>query len=292
MKRKVWVIGHVAEDLVLKIDREIGVGQFHAPHQIIRRCGGSTANVAIGLASGPIDTSFVTYLGNDDTAERIEPVLKNSGFENLIIKRGEDATPICLVAIDKHGERTLILLTIAPKKHGGMSFKGSGIAAGDIVLFTHWQEEWREEVEYAKSQGCIIVMGLNVLNAVPDIAVDIVIGSISDIPKELPFQDYIIKYPVIVVTYGKDGSKMFTKDGVIHQEAIPVKTIDTTGAGDSFLAGFLTAYALGLPIGKEMLEIGARWASLMVTVDASIPPNFDQIAGVQEIIDAALARSK
>jgi hypothetical protein len=30
----------------------------------------------------------------------------------------------------------------------------------------------------------------------------------------------------------------------------------------------------------------------MVTVDASIPPNFDQIAGVQEIIDAALARSK
>jgi sugar/nucleoside kinase (ribokinase family) len=135
-------------------------------------------------------------------------------------------------------------------------------------------------------------MGLNVLNAVPDVAVDIVIGSLSDIPKELPFQNYVNKYPVIVVTYGKDGSKMFTKDGMVHQEAIPVKTVDTTGAGDSFLAGFLTAYALGLPLGKEMLQIGARWASLMVTIDASIPPNFDQIAGVQEIIDSALARSK
>lgn len=292
MKRKIWVIGHVAEDLVLKIDGNLEVGQFHAPHQIIRRCGGSTANVAIGLASGPIETSFVTYLGNDDTAKRIEPVLHSSGFSDLLIKRGDDATPICLVVVDAYGERTLILLTNTPLNNGGMSIKNSGVESGDIVLFTHWQEDWRQEVEFAKSKGCIVVMGLGVLNANPDVMADIVIGSISDINEEISFEKYLEKYPVIVVTYGKNGSKLYTKDGVIHQDAILVKTIDTTGAGDSFLAGFLTAYALGLPIGKDMLEIGARWASLMVTMDASIPPNFYEIPGVQEIIKTGLDKGK
>lgn len=292
MKQKVWVIGHVAEDFVLKLDREIGVGQFHAPSQIIQRCGGSTANIAIGLASGPIDTSFITYLGNDDTADRVEPVLKSSGFENLLITRGGEATPRCLVVVDPHGERTLMLLTMIPKNHGGITFRNSGINPGDIVLFTHWYEEWRNEVEYAKSKGCTVVIGLGALNANPPICADIAIGSISDIPKPLPFEEYLDRFPIIVVTQGMSGSDMYTKSGIIHQDAFPVKTIDTTGAGDSFLAGFLTGYALGLPIGRELLEIGARWASLMVTIDASIPPNFYDIQGVQEIIESTLPSNK
>ena len=292
MKRRVWVIGHVAEDYVLKLDKEIGVGQFHAPSQILQRCGGSTSNIAIGLASGPIDTSFVTYLGNDDAATRVEPVLRNSGFENLIITRGEDATPRCLVVVDPHGERTLMLLTMIPKSLGGITFKDSGIDTGDIVLFTHWYEEWRNEAEYAKSKGCTVVIGLGALSANPPISADIAIGSIADIPKPLPFEEYLDRFPIIVVTHGMSGSKMYTKSGVVHQEAFPVKTIDTTGAGDSFLAGFLTGYALGLPLGRELLEIGARWASLMVTIDASIPPNFYEIQGVQEIIDSTLSSKK
>lgn len=289
MKRKVWVIGHVAEDFVLKLDREIGVGQFHAPSEIIQRCGGSTANIAIGLASGPIDTSFITYLGNDDTADRVEPVLRNSGFENLLIKRGDEATPRCLVVVDPKGERTLMLLTMVPKDHGGITFRDTGIKPGDIVLFTHWYEEWRQEVEYVKSKGCTVVIGLGALNAYPPIAADIAIGSISDIPMPLPFENYLDRFPIIVVTHGMSGSNMYTKAGLIHQDAFPVKTVDTTGAGDSFLAGFLTGYALGLPIGRELLEIGARWASLMVTIDASIPPNFYEIQGVQEIIESTLS---
>ena len=237
MKRKVWVIGHVAEDFVLKLDREIGVGQFHAPSQIIQRCGGSTANIAIGLASGPIDTSFITYLGNDDTADRVEPVLKSSGFENLLITRGDEATPRCLVVVDPHGERTLMLLTMIPKNHGGITFRNSGINPGDIVLFTHWYEEWRNEVEYAKSKGCTVVIGLGALNANPPIDADIAIGSISDIPEPLRFEDYLDRFPIIVVTRGMSGSDMYTKSGVIHQDAFPVKTIDTTGAAIHFWPG-------------------------------------------------------
>lgn len=290
--RKVWIIGHVAEDVVLKLNSEITIGNFHLPTQIIHRCGGSTANIAIGVASGPIETGFITYLGNDESAKLVEPVLQSSNFNPLIIMRGEEATPKCLVVVDKSGERTLMLLSSLVKDHGGITFKGSGIKSGDIVVFTHWYDEWRSEIEYAKQQGCTIVIGLGALNVDPKVSADIAIGSIADIPNELPFEDYLDRFPLIVVTRGMSGSTIYSKSGQVHQEAFPVKTIDTTGAGDSFLAGFLTGYALGITPGKTLLEIGARWASLMVTIDASIPPNFYEIEGIQELIAKELKDSK
>ena len=288
--RKVWIIGHVAEDLVLKLDTEIKIGNFHVPNKIIQRCGGSTANIAIGVASGPIETGFITYLGKDDSANLVEPVLQTSNFNPLIIKRGDMPTPKCLVVVDNSGERTLILLTELVKNHGGITFKGSGIKTGDIVVFTHWYEEWRSEIEYARQLGCIIVIGLGALIANPEISADVAIGSIADIPHELEFEKYLDRFPLIVVTRGLEGSTLYSNSGKVHQPAFPVKTVDTTGAGDSFLAGFLTGYALGIAPGKVLLEIGARWASLMVTLDASIPPSFYDIEGIQDLIKEALPK--
>ena len=96
-----------------------------------------------------------------------------------------------------------------------------------------------------------------------------------------------------IVTLGSEGAVYISPQGELHRVSAPkVTAVDTTGAGDSFLAGFLTGYALGITPGKVLLEIGARWASLMVTIDASIPPNFYEIEGIQEIIDKALQESK
>jgi len=91
--RKVWVIGHVAEDVVLELNTEIVVGNFHLPTEAINRCGGSTSNIAIGIASGPIETGFITYLGNDDAAKLVEPVLQSSGFNPLHITRVNKEPP-------------------------------------------------------------------------------------------------------------------------------------------------------------------------------------------------------
>lgn len=47
---------------------------------------------------------------------------------------------------------------------------------------------------------------------------------------------------IAVVTMGKDGS-FFYKDGkLIHVPSIPVKPVDTTGAGDAFYSYFLASY--------------------------------------------------
>ena len=50
------------------------------------------------------------------------------------------------------------------------------------------------------------------------------------------------KGQVAVITLGKDGS-IFYKDGrLIHVPSVPVKPVDTTGAGDAFYSYFIAAY--------------------------------------------------
>jgi len=58
----------------------------------------------------------------------------------------------------------------------------------------------------------------------------------------------------------------------LHQPAFPADVVDTTGAGDAFLAGYLARYARGLTGGAEALEAGARWAARTVAVESSVPP--------------------
>lgn len=48
-----------------------------------------------------------------------------------------------------------------------------------------------------------------------------------------------------VITRGADGCSLFGHDRTVHQAAIAVPAVDTTGCGDAFTAGFLSALARG-----------------------------------------------
>jgi sugar/nucleoside kinase (ribokinase family) len=58
---------------------------------------------------------------------------------------------------------------------------------------------------------------------------------------------------------------------------LKVVAVDATGAGDSFLAGYLTALAQGKESGEDRLTLGTTWAALAVQVESSIPPHFSEV---------------
>jgi sugar/nucleoside kinase (ribokinase family) len=59
------------------------------------------------------------------------------------------------------------------------------------------------------------------------------------------------------LTRSEKGSRVIAGGEVIEVPAVPTTVIDTTGAGDAYAAGFLTAHARGLPLA----ECG-RWGSV------------------------------
>jgi sugar/nucleoside kinase (ribokinase family) len=67
--------------------------------------------------------------------------------------------------------------------------------------------------------------------------------------------------PLVVVKRGRDGAFARSATGVVEQAAIPVDAVDATGAGDSFDAGFLTAWLGGEPLGAA-LALGCACGAL------------------------------
>jgi sugar/nucleoside kinase (ribokinase family) len=65
----------------------------------------------------------------------------------------------------------------------------------------------------------------------------------------------------VVAKLGEDGAMALDGDSVVHVPAYPVETVDTTGAGDSFNAGFLHRWLAGAPL-VECLRLGAACGAL------------------------------
>ncbi len=64
--------------------------------------------------------------------------------------------------------------------------------------------------------------------------------------------------PLLVVKDGGNGAYAWAEGQLLHEPAIPVEPLDTTGAGDCFSAGFLRAWLAGRPL-RDCL----RWGNIV-----------------------------
>ena len=66
-----------------------------------------------------------------------------------------------------------------------------------------------------------------------------------------------------IVKLGEKGSLVYHDGEIVMVPCYPAKCIDTTGAGDSFAAGFLYGYTNGLSI-EQSGKLGSLLASKVV----------------------------
>ena len=64
-----------------------------------------------------------------------------------------------------------------------------------------------------------------------------------------------------VAKLGRDGAATLEGGQVVRVPAFPIEALDTTGAGDSFNAGFLHAWLAGAPV-RDALRLGAACGAL------------------------------
>jgi sugar/nucleoside kinase (ribokinase family) len=85
----------------------------------------------------------------------------------------------------------------------------------------------------------------------------------------------------VILTLGADGCFLGSNDGIWQISALPVEATDTTGAGDSFVAGFVAGLIHGRSL-YDCAQLGCKVAAFAVTgpgAYARIPPlaEIDQI---------------
>lgn len=273
MSARVWVVGPIAWDTVIYLPAMPEVGKFVQAIQTIERPGGTAANAAIALATTGIETGFVGYLGDDHLSAKLRTTLEDSELKYLSITTLDGPPSHVLIFIDEKGERTI--LGISPDRLDQVTLKGVDLQSDDIVVFLLWREHFAQDLAWAKAKGCITVVGAEALAL--DISADIAIGSLGDAASVEINTELLARIPRIALTNGKDGADEYRQGSHIHQKSVATKIVDTTGAGDAFLAGYVSVIARGEKVDGEALLVGSQWSAAAIATESSIPPHWKEV---------------
>lgn len=278
--------------------------------------GGAPANVSCGLAKLGTKTAFVGALGNDPEGDKLVTVLEERGVVVTGIQRSEKyPTRPVYVLRDEAGDRTFAGFSpnstpIAPTNFADAHLQkqdlpGDLIAAADyLVIGSLGLASWdtRTAVQWAINH-CLehqkrVILDVNwrpMFWAYPEAARPMIQGilpvvSILKLTEEEALWLFdtdeldVISLDLpsvrgILLTKGSQGCEYLFGSHRGHLPAFPVDVVDTTGAGDAFLVGFLHQLCeQGLDAVAEeqqlvkMLRYGSAMAALTVMGKGAIAP--------------------
>jgi 1-phosphofructokinase len=88
----------------------------------------------------------------------------------------------------------------------------------------------------------------------------------------------------VLASLGADGALLVTREGTFHAPAVDVDVVDTVGAGDALLSGFLAGLARG-ETDATALQTGLTVAARVVSVSGTSVPDFDGVFEARETVD-------
>lgn len=248
--------------------------------------GGSAGNTIRAMARLGTEVGFIGKVGEDSTGEFYIEALRNIGVEPFILS-SEYPSGKCLSLISADGERTLVThLGAAAELHkediDPAIFEGydclyiEGYLVQDHTLI-------RSTIERAKAAGLKVAIDLasfNVVRENRDFLTDIVeryvdilfaneeeATTFSGLESAEEALEYIAsRVELAVVKIGMRGALIRRGQERVHVGIMSAaKRVDTTGAGDFYAAGFLSALAEGMSL-RQCGTIGAITAGKVIEV--------------------------
>lgn len=246
--------------------------------------GGNGANVAVGVKRLGFKTSIFAEIGEDEFARRILLTLKEEGVDTKKLKKGKAQTSFSII-LSFAKDRTIF--TEKPEREHDFSF--SNLKTDWIYLTSlgkKWEETYKKVGDFVQKKKIKLVLnpgpaqldsGLSSFSyLLPNTEVLIVnkeegekMAGGSKTIKELLFELKKLGPKIVVVTDGEEGSHAINEVGdIIFQEAIPVRVVSRTGAGDAYSSGFLGGIMLNKTLKESMLWGTKNAASVIKLIGA------------------------
>ncbi|ARS90360.1 carbohydrate kinase family protein [Natrarchaeobaculum aegyptiacum] len=250
--------------------------------------GGVAANVAVAVSRLGHTSGIVARLGNDDIAEMVTSDLHEEGVEIDRLRRSDDErSTYCMVFRDPDGERTIVTRSGAASALRLTDDDVSYLRSADVVFANGFcPDDVTRTVSRLAAEGTIrlafdLASPLDALagRATSRETVDGLLSEVSlFVANEASIRSYLgtdgrdaverLRHRGVrrgALTQGEDGALLWTDEpdsAVVDVPALDVDVVDTTGAGDAFVAGLLHRWLLegdSLQSAAEFATAGAGY---------------------------------
>ena len=296
---RVVVVGGMNMDLIVRVPRLPRPGETVAGEDLLRAAGGKGGNQAVAAARLGADVTMVGRVGRDAFGRELSRGLRDHGVSTRWVLGSERPTGAALILVDQLGENSIAVapganFELLPQDVPRRAFASTDVTvAGLEVPLATVEEAFR----LARMSGVRTVLNAAPARSVSDALLeltDVVICNEVELAALLgrPGVDgaeasaarllAASAEQVVVVTLGARGALAVVGADVIDQSAFQVRVVDTVGAGDAFVAGFV--------VGRwwsEGVANALRWgcaAGALATTERGAQPAMPVFADVQALL--------
>ena len=287
----VTVLGRIGYDLYSE-EPNVPLPQVR---RFSRYLGGSSANIAVGLARLGAAVGIVGCLGTDSLSEFLLGFLRRENVDTSRVKIAPGFLPsLCLTEVSPPDRFPQVFYRRDPADtqvdldDADLNYLASGrifLTNGTSLCGPPSRESTYLAMERARRAGCRVALdvdyrsmswrrpedaGLAARLALP--LVDVLIGNEPELmlaTGAATLDDALAwlrhaRVPMIVAKMGAMGTRVSVGDSSVFLTPYKIEVVSTIGAGDGFAAGFLYGLAQGLPVG-ECLHYGNAAAAIVVS---------------------------
>ena len=249
-------LGDLVEDVVVYLSGPVN----HASDtqaRIMRRRGGSAANVAQAAAAQGHAVRFLGQVGSDAIGAALIDALERAGVDVEWVRRG-GRTGTIIVLVDEHGERSMLpdrgaCLELSDPERAWLE----GVSTLHIPFYSFSDPPLADTavtlIGWAHELGIRVSIDVSSVALIDEIGPDRVLARLEALRPAVVFANgdeasaLDITGPVAgavtVVKHGAEPVEVFTGSQRLMVAVPPIAHVaDTTGAGDAFAAGYLSAF--------------------------------------------------
>jgi sugar/nucleoside kinase (ribokinase family) len=259
----VVVVGDVATDVVVVLSGTPAPGSDR-PAAIRSGGGGAGANVAVHLARLGVPTVLAGCVGDDAAGAALLLELRAAGVRTALRATPDAATATIVSLVEPGGQRSMLAdrganLALRPADLPALPDGGHLHLSGYTLFDSGPRAAGLAALDAAVAAGCSISVDPASTGPLATYGADRWLADTAVATLLLPNADearlltgcadveaaagaLALRHAVVAVSLGPEGALWAAGDRLVHRPAHPTTVVDTTGAGDAFAAGVLSAW--------------------------------------------------
>jgi ribokinase len=285
MSARITVVGSLNMDLLIRAPRIPGPGETIIGSEFHTVPGGKGANQAVAAARLGAQVSMVGRVGEDAFGQALLQNLEGDGIDHTNVTEDQDAaTGVALIVVDDSGENSIVVASGANMRLSPADVDEAEATIANASALLLQLESPLETViraaELARAHGVPTILNPAPARPLParlPTLIDALVPNETEtaLLSEMDTTDLSgakaaarklrqTGVGTVILTLGEQGALLAGEDTSKVFPAFDVTPVDTTAAGDAFVAGFAVALAEGKPM-AEAVRWGNAAGALSVT---------------------------